>query len=122
MPRLEHPQERRAARASALVRLCAAREELWRQQARHAGAAGTAGEEATRADLAAAAAALATREEWLHWIDRGTSVHPEADGEWGLPPRAPEPAEPPADRGTGAARRRPSGVSRRASAPMRFVR
>jgi hypothetical protein len=40
-----------------------------------------------------ASAAVATKEEWLHWVDHHESTRPEADGEWGpeptpdMPPR-----------------------------------
>jgi len=82
MSALENPKGRRRARASAVVRLCSAREELWRAANRHAEAHGTPAESWTVRCKGEAAAELATREEWLHWIDRGTSIRPEADGEW----------------------------------------
>ena len=34
--------------------------------------------------VAEASAELAAREEWLHWIEHGTTMRPEADGEWGF--------------------------------------
>jgi hypothetical protein len=76
----------RRAHANATVRLCSAREELWRAQSRNAGAAGTPDAAAARHVLGEATAALASREEWLHWIERGTTIRPAADGEWGLAP------------------------------------
>jgi hypothetical protein len=37
-----------------------------------------------------AGAEVAMREEWLHWLDHGTSLRPEADGDW-APPAAIDP-------------------------------
>jgi hypothetical protein len=74
------------ARTSAVVRLCAAREELRRAQKRHAHARGTASEWGTLCRVGEAAAEVATRQQWLHWIDRGTSLRPSADGDWGRAP------------------------------------
>jgi hypothetical protein len=72
-------------RASAVVRLCAAREALWRAQNRHATARETPAEPWTERRVGEAAAELATRQEWLHWMDHGTSIQPQADGEWARP-------------------------------------
>ena len=83
MSRLWNPTRRGAVRANAVVRLCSAREELWRAEHRHANARGTPAEWWT---VGEAAAEVASREQWLHWIDHGTSIRPNADGEWGRPP------------------------------------
>lgn len=74
------------ARANATVRLCSAREALWRAESRHALARGTPAEAWTLRRVGEATAELATREEWLHWITRGTTIRPAADGEWGMAP------------------------------------
>jgi hypothetical protein len=74
------------ARASAVVRLAAAREALSRAEKRQADARGTPAEWSTLHRVSEAAAELASREQWLHWIDRGTSLRPEADGDWGRLP------------------------------------
>ena len=76
--------------ANATVRLCAAREELWRAERHHAGAQGTPEEAPAFRRVGEASAELAARSEWLHWIERGTTVRPAADGEWGVAPDAPE--------------------------------
>jgi len=34
-------------------------------------------------------AELAAREQWLHWVEHGTTIRPEADGEWGNAAAAP---------------------------------
>jgi hypothetical protein len=78
-----------SARANALVRLCAAREELWRAEQRHANARGTPAEWPMLRAMGEARAEVAMREEWLHWLDRRTSLRPEADGDW-APPAANE--------------------------------
>ncbi len=104
---------RQAAHASALVRLCVAREQFWRAETRQADARGTPAESHTLLRVSEAAAEVAMREQWLHWIDHGTSLRPEADGAWGRPmenqqARSQRLVEgPPA---TGAARRRPAGA------------
>jgi hypothetical protein len=109
------------AHANATVRLCAAREEFWRAERRHAGAQGTPDEAPALRSVGEASAELAARTEWLHWIERGTTVRPAADGEWGL---APDAAESKSERSTerpDAPRERevlvavpgPSGVGRR---------
>jgi len=77
-------------RANATVRLCAAREELWRAERRHAGAQGTPDEALALRRVGEASAELAARDEWLHWIECGTTVRPAADGDWGFPPDAAE--------------------------------
>jgi hypothetical protein len=72
------------AQANATVRLCSAREELWRAEDRHAGARGTPAEASMLQRVGEATAELATREQWLHWIEHGTTIRPAADGEWGV--------------------------------------
>lgn len=81
MSRLTHPNGQGALRADAVVRLCAAREALWRAQRRRQ----AAGDHSAERSVAEAAAELQSREQWLHWVDHGTSIRPEADGEWGHP-------------------------------------
>ena len=72
--------------ASAALRLRSARHELRRAEARHTDARGTPDESLTMLRVTEAGAELATREQWLHWIQHGTTIQPEADGEWGLRP------------------------------------
>jgi hypothetical protein len=90
---LEDATRRATARANATVRLCWAREELWRAESRHAGARGTPAEALTRHRVGEATTELATREQWLHWIEHGTTIRPAADGEWGFAPEAEDSAE-----------------------------
>jgi hypothetical protein len=80
------PTGRTTAHANATVRLCSAREALWGAQNRHARVRGTPGEAAALHGVGEATAELATREQWLHWIERGTTIRPAADGEWGVAP------------------------------------
>jgi len=109
------------AHANATVRLCAAREEFWRAERRHAGAQGTPDEAPALRRVGEASAELAARTEWLHWIERGTTVRPAADGEWGFAPDAVEavnerstgPPAAPREREVLAAVPAPSGVGRR---------
>jgi hypothetical protein len=77
--------ERQLARASARLRLRAAREQLWLAKNRQADARGTPAESRALLRVGEAAAEVATREQWLHWTERGTSLQPEADGVWGRP-------------------------------------
>jgi hypothetical protein len=77
---------RATAHANATVRLCAAREALWRAQSRYARARGTPGEAAAQRSVGEANAELGTREQWLHWVERGTTIRPVEDGEWGVVP------------------------------------
>lgn len=86
MSALRNLKRKGPARAGAVIRLAAAREELRRAEKRHAAARGSSAEWSTLHGVSEAAAEAATREQWLHWIDRGTSRRPEADGEWGRPP------------------------------------
>jgi hypothetical protein len=79
----ENMTRRTAARANATVRLCAAREELWRAESRHTGARGLPAEASALHRIGEATAEVATRKEWLYWIEHGTTIRPEADGEWG---------------------------------------
>ncbi|MEA2380174.1 MAG: hypothetical protein QOH72_145 [Solirubrobacteraceae bacterium] len=88
MPTLENRATRATVRANATVRLCCAREALWRVQRRHAGARGTPAEAWTFQRLGEAAAEVGTREQWLHWVEHGTTIRPVADGEWGFVPDA----------------------------------
>jgi diguanylate cyclase (GGDEF)-like protein len=68
---------------SAVRRLAEARKELARLDA----------VDAADGRIAAARADVASREEWLHWLDAGESLAPWADGEWGPAPHA-EPSSP----------------------------
>jgi hypothetical protein len=88
---LESATERATAHANATVRLCSAREALWRAQRRHADARGTSAEALAMHCVGEAAAALAMRGQWLHWIEKGTTIRPAEDGEWGVAPEAEEP-------------------------------
>jgi|1186.fasta_scaffold79634_2 hypothetical protein len=100
------------ARANATIRLCAAREELWRAERGQAAAPGTPEEALESRRLGEATAELAARAEWLHWIERGTTIRPAADGEWGFPPESAQPAEPANERSTEPpAPGRPRGVA-----------
>jgi hypothetical protein len=89
----ESAMVRTTARANATVRLCAAREELWRAEGRHAGARGTPVEASALQRVGEATAELATREQWSHWIEHGTTIRPAADGEWGWAPEAEDAVE-----------------------------
>jgi hypothetical protein len=80
---------RAVARATATVRLYAAREALWRARRDQAGATRSPGELAMCDRVGLATAELAAREQWLHWIGHGTTIRPEADGEWGNAAAAP---------------------------------
>jgi diguanylate cyclase (GGDEF)-like protein len=67
---------------SAVHRLADARREESRLVDLHAAAAGTRAEVSAQERVSAAHAVVASREEWLHWIDEGESIAPWADGEW----------------------------------------
>jgi hypothetical protein len=86
---LETATMRAVTRANATVRLCAAREALWRAERHYAGARRTPAESAMCHRVGVATAELAAREQWLHWVDHGTTIRPEADGEWGPTPEPP---------------------------------
>src|SRR5688572_12223688 len=68
--------------ASAVRRLTGARHEESRLGDLHAAATGTSEETPAQERLSAAHAVVASREEWLHWVDEGESIAPWADGEW----------------------------------------
>jgi diguanylate cyclase (GGDEF)-like protein len=69
--------------ASAVLRLAEAQDEHRLLSGLLAGAAGSeAHGVATNAALGEARARVASRREWLHWIDEGASLAPWADGEW----------------------------------------
>ena len=95
---LQTPTMRATARANATVRLCAAREALWRAERRRADARRTPAEPAMCDRVGVAAAELTVREQWLHWVDHGTTIRPEADGEWGPTPGPPDPISGPSER------------------------
>jgi hypothetical protein len=42
-----------------------------------------------------ATAEPAAREQWLHWVEHGTTIRPEADGEWGPRAGPPDTIDPP---------------------------
>ena len=94
MPVFETATMRAVARANATVRLCAAREALWRARRDQADARRSPAEAAMCDRVGAATAELAVREQWLHWIAHGTTIRPEADGEWGNPEATPAPSGP----------------------------
>jgi hypothetical protein len=87
---LENASMRAVARANATVRLCAAREALWRAERDRADARRTPAEPAMCHRVGVATAELAVREQWLHWVEHGTTIRPEADGEWGRTPERPD--------------------------------
>lgn len=84
--------ERRVARSSgpehanAVRRLAGARDEQGRLGGLCEAAAGSRAEPLAEERLSAARAHVASREEWLHWIEEGESLAPWADGEWGPNP------------------------------------
>jgi hypothetical protein len=88
MPGYENATTRATVHANATVRLCSAREELWGAERRHTAARGTLDEAPMFQRVGEATAELATREQWLHWIEHGTTIRPAADGEWGVAPDA----------------------------------
>ena len=90
----ESASRRSRAHANATVRVCSAREQLWRLERGHIGAPGSPAESLMAHRVAEASAELAAREEWLHWIEHGTTMRPEADGEWGFRPCADDATEP----------------------------
>jgi hypothetical protein len=83
---LEFPTTPTAARASAVSRLDDARDELTLAKRLRTAVAGTRLERYGAAVVGSAGARVAVRQEWLHWVDKGQSMHPEADGDWGLRP------------------------------------
>jgi hypothetical protein len=91
MSRLMYLKGAGSVRANAVVRLCLAREELWRAEKRYANAQGKPDEWPMLRGVGEAAAVVAMREQWLHWIDRGSSLRPEADGDWAPPAASREP-------------------------------
>jgi hypothetical protein len=89
---------RTVARSTATVRLYAAREALWRARRDQADARRSPGELAMCDRVGLATAEMAAREQWLPWIDHGTTIRPEADGEWGNAEATPAPSGRPARR------------------------
>jgi hypothetical protein len=89
---------RAVARATATVRLYAAREALWRARRDQADDTRSPRELAMCDRVGLATAELAAREQWLHWIGHGTTIRPEADGEWGNAAATPAPSGRPARR------------------------
>ncbi len=82
--------------ASAARRLTGARDEQSRMAAVLAAATGADAQETAQDSLGAARADVASRQEWLHWVDEGESLAPWADGEWaatGSGPAGTVPAE-----------------------------
>ena len=67
---------------SAVRRLSGARAERNRLRSLSAAAAGTRAEPLAQRRLSAARAEVASRAEWLHWIDEGQSLAPWEDGVW----------------------------------------
>jgi hypothetical protein len=72
--------------ASAVRRLVGARKERRRLKGLYEAAVGSRAEPLAWERLGAARAHVASREEWLHWIEGGESLAPWADGEWGVSP------------------------------------
>lgn len=68
--------------ASAVRRLGRARHEESRLVDLHAAAAGTSEEVPAQERVSAAHAVVASREQWLYWVDEGESIAPWEDGEW----------------------------------------
>lgn len=68
--------------ASAARRLTGARDEQSRKAAVLAAAIGADAQETAQDSLGEANAAVASRQQWLHWVDEGESLAPWADGEW----------------------------------------
>ena len=78
--------------ASAVLRLAEAQDEERRLDGQLAAAVGSEAQGVADAALGEARADVASRREWLHWIDEGASLAPWADGEWaseGPAPRLP---------------------------------
>ena len=73
--------------ASAIRRLASARSEEARLAGLFATAAGTPAGSIAQHRLSAGRAYVASREQWLHWIEEGESLAPWEDGEWA--PKAP---------------------------------
>jgi len=69
--------------ASAVRRLAGAREEEARLGDLSAAAAGTRAGPLAQHRLSESRAYVASREQWLHWIEERESIAPWADGEWG---------------------------------------
>jgi hypothetical protein len=69
--------------ASAVRRLAGAREEEARLCDLSVAAAGTRTGPLAEYRLSEGRANLASREQWLHWIEERESLAPWADGEWG---------------------------------------
>ena len=69
--------------ASAVRRLASAREEEARLGDLFARAAGTRNGPLAEHRLSEGRANVASREQWLHWIEERESLEPWADGEWG---------------------------------------
>ena len=72
----------------AVGRLGAARADAEDAERLRAAATGTCYARYASARMSSAHANVAALEEWAHWIDHHTSLHPEADGDWG--PRGPD--------------------------------
>jgi hypothetical protein len=75
--------------ASAVRRLTSARHEEARLGGLFATAAGTGAGPLAQQRLSEGRARVASREQWLHWIEEGESLAPWEDGEWS--PRAQKP-------------------------------
>lgn len=71
-----------SVRAGAVLQLARGRAEEIRLGRVFEAAVGVQAQEAAEVSLCEARACVAAREEWLHWIDKGVSLAPWADGEW----------------------------------------
>jgi diguanylate cyclase (GGDEF)-like protein len=69
-------------RADAVMRLARAQDEHARLVVIGTPASGNDSKARAESRLGAARACVASREQWLHWIDEGESLEPWADGEW----------------------------------------
>jgi hypothetical protein len=67
---------------SAVRRLAGAQDELGRVGSLYSAAAGSRAETLAQERLSAGRAYVASREQWLHWIDEGESLTPWEDGVW----------------------------------------
>jgi hypothetical protein len=99
------------ARESAIRRLATARAEASRLGDVHDAAEGGQPEALAQHRLSEARANVASREQWLHWVEEGESLAPRADGEWG--PQADTTGANQTERGYGALRNIQHRASRR---------
>jgi hypothetical protein len=75
-------QPRERAHASAVQRLRAARDRLATAERRLTDAVSPSAEWTATEVVSQLRAAVASREQWLYWLDHGESIRPVADGDW----------------------------------------